>query len=348
MENNYDLTKYILYSNKLKINEEIKVILIADMHDYTKNKKRKDKLANFIKEQKPHHIIIAGDNIQGYKWEKPKKTADFKEFVENLSQEAPVFISLGNHDLHGINEKNKEARINNFKSLSKKDKIFPLINDLVNYDKFEIIGYTSYDKLTGKLSTQTHGIAHDAFIKDYEANGKKPKDSKKIIEFVGHNPHIIASSENELGLESLNKFDTFYTGHLHNGYYKTKKTNANPDKYLDTGYVEKPYIKDHTGKIIIKSLNPFFFGKTNLCRGIVYLDEKSNQKILLLNDNHYYQNESPEKNNQVWVPIREKNAREVIIKNNLHALVITGGVNKFFSLVDKPEITEVIYKGIKE
>lgn len=348
----YELIKYVLPSCKLNFGEEKKVILIADMHDYSKDKEKSDALAEAIKRSDPHHVVIAGDNIQGAKWESERALGDFARFVSNVSEAAPVFISQGNHDLVGLNESNVGIRHSNFRDMEKlrPGSVYPLINDKVVIDGFEIIGYTPSADIIGDLGTQNHGLAHDRFVTEYMELGVKPGiDRSLITEFVGHNPNLIAQSENGIGLEGLVPIDVFYAGHLHNGYRRSSTVAKNPDKYMDLGYVEKPYTLDKDAKLA--SANPLFFGKTNLCRGVVYVDDSSQQRILQLSNNNFYINSSMEENKQLWVPVSEAKARENILNNKLHALVITGGIRKFFGLDvpgDSPEITEVTYRGVKK
>ena len=92
MNNDFNYVSYEIHSNKLH-NKEIKVILIADLHGYFNNKKKANKLVEAIKEKKPHHIIIAGDIMQGNKWEDEKKLLPFTKFISDLSSIAPVYIS---------------------------------------------------------------------------------------------------------------------------------------------------------------------------------------------------------------------------------------------------------------
>ena len=339
MKNNnyeeFDLVKYSIYTDKLKLGEKVQVVLIADLHNYLINKKKALLLANAIKDRKPHHIVIAGDIIQGRKWENKKILSSISNFLNNLSEVAPVFIIRGNHDLVGINNKRNDY----FKSLEVKNKVYALDNDLVTYDNFDIVGFNPSKEIYD-LGLQQHGLAHDRFIKEFMNKGVKLKKSKNITEFVGHSPYLFAKSENGIGLEDLKYVDTIYTGHMHNGYYRSSTTKNNPDKYLDYGYVERSYSFNKYGKLC--SFNPLFFSKTDLCRGVIYIDDNSKKRILQLRNNHFYIYDN------TWDNIDEKDARKLIKDNNYHPMVITGGIRKFFGFNlpnDKPEITEITYEG---
>ena len=343
----YDLVRYLVPSKKLDWGTEKRVILIADIHDYTKYREKADALAKAIKSRKPSHVVVAGDNIQGKKWEKDESIRSFKRFLDNVSEVSPALVSQGNHDLVGINSSNVNERIRNFKSLEHGGRVHALVNDRVFIDGFEIIGYTPTPGIISSNSERESGIAHDKFIREYHERGVKPVKSDRIIEFVGHNPHLIARSANGVGLEDLVPVDVFLTGHLHNGYRKSDTIKANPDKYLDRGYVERGVYKNPDGSI--GGISPAF-ALTDLCRGVVYVDNRAQQRYLQLRNNHFYINRSSADNEQVWIPVKEEDARNAIINKGLHALVITGGIRKFFGFDlkgDKPEITEVVYKGTK-
>jgi len=350
MEDKFDLTQYNIDNPKLNNEKEEKVIVIADMHDYTKNHKKSDDLAEYIKSRKPHHVVIAGDIIQGSKWENERSLKDLSRFLDNLSEGSSVFLSQGNHDLMGMNNKNFEIRNKKFRELEhiRPGKIYPLVNDKVIIDGFEIIGYTPNKNIVSSLDSQQYGFDRDRFIEEYKNNGiKVDENTDKIVEFVGHNPNLIAQSYNDISMGDLIPIDTFYAGHLHNGYRRSDTIKLNPDRYLDNGYTEKLYMKNSKGELIKNSINPLLFGETNLCRGVVYVDDYSIQKILQLRNNHFYINKSND-NNTNWVLIDSEKARKEIISNKLHALVITGGIRKFFGFDlphDKPEVTEIIYKN---
>ena len=189
------------------------------------------------------------------------------------------------------------------------------------------------------------------FINEFNKYGVKIDKSREYItEFVGHNPHLIEGNK-KVGLDGLESVDTFYTGHLHNGYRSYKKIINNPDKYLDNGYTERPWQKDIDGKILLKTVNPLMFSKTNLCRGVVYLDNDGKVVLLELRNGHFYINIGDNFPKENWVKISNRMAFNLIINNQLKALIISGGVKKFSYFSDMflnvPELTMVTYQKIK-
>ena len=80
----------------------------------------------------------------------------------------------------------------------------------------------------------------------------------------------------------------------------------------------------------------------------IYIDDNSQRKILQLRNNSYYINESIKDNKADWKKISFEKAKEYIMENNLHRVVIAGGIRKFFGFSipgDLPEVTIVNYIG---
>lgn len=347
-EFNYDLVNYVVPNYKLIY--DVKVAVISDIHGYVKSKEKSSFLADSIKKLNPHHIIIAGDNLQGNEWENERTVSLFGYFLSNLSENAMVFISLGNHDLIGNNCRNSSNRIRNFYNLShfRDGMIFPLYKDKFSFENFEILSYTPSFYLMHDFSIQNSGIAHDKFIEEYNQFGISINyNSDKIIEFVGHNPHLIVNYLDNYGFGKLQNVDSFFTGHMHNGYISYRRIRKNPEKYLDYGYTEMPIKKNING---IVQFNPFFLHKIDLCRGVVFLSQQGEKKLLETRNGHFYSNN--DNNKMSWSMIDSYKAQNMIIKDKLKALVISGGIKKFSSVSsfigDVPEINIVTYKGLKK
>ncbi len=341
---------------KLDCGTTIRALVISDLHDFTSYVKRAERLAKVIKEQNPDIIFIAGDifggptpidifgGSGGTKWDGGKALEKFKRFLANISEVAPVCITWGNHDLRSTNQKNFERRLKNFKDLDKVRPgcIFPLYNDRVYVNGMEIIGFVPRFELMEKegLKTQIHGIAHDEYIQDYEEKGVKFTNREGYLNvMLGHDPHLIAASENGIGLGSLKVCDFFITGHLHNGYadiiqifnsLKKRLTGKESDIIdLDKGLVEQPTgIVDHLGNPIKGTKK--LFGPSDLCRGIVYIDDDSQRKIMQLPNGKFYKNIATEPNVHIWQEIMEDLARKEVLEKQLHFMLISQGVVPLF------------------
>ena len=75
---------------------------------------------------------------------------------------------------------------------------------------------------------------------------------------------------------------------------------------------------------------PLYFGAINLCRGIVYFDDAAQQKFLQTPDGGFCKNSATAPNVQVWEPVLEETARKEILKNNLHFMLISEGIEPSF------------------
>ncbi len=361
------IVKNAVDSKKLDLGKKIRTLTIADLHGYTSNEKKAKRLAEVIKREEPDIIFIAGDIFNtGYKWEGGAKLEQFRRFIQNLSEVAPVCISWGNHDMIGMTEDTKDERIKNLRELenARPGKVFPLYNDKVFINGMEIIGFVPPYELMGGpgLKTQVHGRAHDDFIKLYNANGIKFENKPGYVTVnLGHDPHLIAAAENDIGLGDLSVCDFFIAGHLHDGYKvvlefleRMKKRFSlrgkgfksldleNSLKY-DLGWTDQPgRILDKDGNPIKRGVLPFYFGKINLCRGIVYFDDAAQQKFLQTPDGTFCKNIATEANVQTWEPVLEETARNEILKNNLHFMLISEGIEPAFMAREKNATINVV------
>ena len=329
-------------SKKIREGEKLRTVIIADLHGYTNDLEKARRLAEAIKLQNPDFIFIAGDIYSGgTPWEGGKKLENFQRFIDIISEAAPVFITWGNHDLRKMNDENRDLRIRNLRNLEKirSGQVYPLYNDKVIVNGMEIVGFVpSFELMEGSklegLPIQIHGIAHDGFIKEYEEKGVKFEHPELFTTYLGHDPHLICVSENGIGLGSLEVCDFFITGHLHDGYKPVLKAiglGGLKSLELDNGWVEQPSVVDKDGKKMKKSIWPPFFGKTNLCRGIVYFDNNAQQHIWESPTQEYYKNVASGDNTQIWFPVSTEEARKEILDKGLHYMIISEGVAPGFA-----------------
>ena len=340
---NGKVVKSVVQSKKISFGSKIRVVVISDLHNYTTDREQASRLAEEIKRQNPDFVFIAGDifNI-GKQWEDETSLSGLWYFLGNVSEVAPVFITWGNHDIVGTTDKNREERLKNLRLLEKArpGEVYPLYNECVIVKGMEVMGFVPTLGILGGLSNQLHGIAHDKFIDMYEKKGTRfSSDPSRMKTYLGHNPHLIAASENGVGLGSLKVCDFFVTGHLHNGYklvieHLRKMFKMKPKELsslaFDKGWVEQPIVVNRKGLPILTSLYPVFMGHTNLCRGIVYIDDDAQQKYLQLPDGNMYKNASSKPNVQVWEPILPDLARKEIMDDDLSCMIISEGINPGF------------------
>ena len=331
----------MIETNKLDAGKKVRVVFIADFHGYTNNPERARRYAEAIKAQNPDFVLIGGDLFNsGSPWEGGNKYENLKEFLRILGEQCPVFITLGNHDLRGLNPKNHDKRRDNFKALADIKNVYPLYNESVVVNGMEFMGCVApFEMVEGKylrgLSRQKHGLAHDEFIPYYNEHGAKFQHPELLTHYLGHAPHLINVSENGIGLGDLVVCDIFWDAHLHNGYYDLikllKLDNLKFFKEIfeyDGGLVERWCFRDKNGKIIWSTIFPvFFFGKSEKCRGNFYFGDNAQNMFFRSPDGTYYLNMSTEPNVHDWIPInRMESALKMIDQYELHAQVISEGV----------------------
>ena len=341
-------------SKKLSFGKNIRTLTISDLHGYACNSKKAERLAKVIKDKKPSVIFIAGDIFKrGSSWEGGFRLKQFREFIQNLSEAAPVCITWGSQDVSGMIEETRDERLKNFHKLetARPGRVFPLYNDKVFVNGMEIIGFVpKFELMDGiSLRAQINGDAHDKFIEDYNNNGIKFENEPGVINvYLGHNPHLIASSEDGVGLGDLSVCDFFVTGHLHDGYkavlefldsmkkkfslrHKGFKTlNLENSFNLDQGWIYQPSSIANDYKKISRNNIPFFDGPINLCRGIVYIDDNAQQRFLQTADGSFFENDAMEENEQEWKKVTKVKARETILNDNLHFMLISEGIAPAF------------------
>lgn len=76
------------------IETPVKLVVLGDLHDCTLGEKNED-LIMHVEEQKPDLILMAGDMLN----EDSENAGRVLYLIEELSQTAPVYYALGNHEL---------------------------------------------------------------------------------------------------------------------------------------------------------------------------------------------------------------------------------------------------------
>lgn len=300
------IVNYDIFTDKL-LNDE-KVVLISDIHDIFSKEKMRNQLIKDINELNPHHVSIAGDTMQGSKYNDSKKCSQLSYFLDGLSESQPVILSLGNHDLVGLTEEGRK----NFRNLGDDKKVFPLDNETIILDNFRITGFSTgrkaYDSAYHKC-----GMANKFFTDDWnQTDIKVQKNSCYFEELVGHAPHPLNSEYVQQNANGIKNFDLYLTGHLHNGYVPRWYSDNHSSKIQDFGVWEMPIERDENGKITF--IRPWIYTKIDLCRGLHYVQSN---KITFSGDNTII-NQSD---------------------NKVIPLVISSGVNPLFGLPCSSEIT---------
>lgn len=90
----FQVTRYIVASDKLSEGKRGRIIFLSDLHNHLYGEKNKN-LLKAIEGQKPDYILIGGDMLVG----KNGYTYDVaEEFVKSLAKMCPVYYANGNHE----------------------------------------------------------------------------------------------------------------------------------------------------------------------------------------------------------------------------------------------------------
>ncbi|MEA4987721.1 MAG: metallophosphoesterase [Anaerovorax sp.] len=86
------VTRYTVYTEKLRRNQTLRVVLLADLHSryYAEGQ---DKLARLIRDQKPDLIALSGDIVDDR-----ISTQGAFSLVKRIEGCAPIFFVTGNHE----------------------------------------------------------------------------------------------------------------------------------------------------------------------------------------------------------------------------------------------------------
>lgn len=183
-----DVTNYKIKDKK--IDKDMKVILLSDLH----NRNLNDKLIKIIKNEKPDLIIMSGDMIN----ERLKYTHNFIKLCDKL-QKYNIYYTYGNHEEYLRDLDRIEY-----------DEIISTKNIIVLNDKS--ISLTKNIKLYGiKLESEYYDIFNRKEVNKEEINdrlGLINEDKYNIL--IAHNP-LDAKEYSKYG------FDLTLSGHVHGG-----------------------------------------------------------------------------------------------------------------------------------
>lgn len=191
-----EVTDYEILSNK--INNDVTIIMIADVHDH--HCKVKDQIIDRIKQLKPDIILCAGDIIDNES-ESDKGTI---ELLELLTEIADVYFSLGNHELEYPDSK---QLIENIKNIGVKvlDKEYQDI--VVNGNTIRIGGMYDY-----AFSQETGDIDQETMKSDVYNFLTEMKQTASFQLMMAHRPDSFI-----FGKAYKWNFDLVVSGHYHGG-----------------------------------------------------------------------------------------------------------------------------------
>ena len=191
-----EVTDYEILNNK--INNDVTIIMIADVHDH--HCKVKNEIIDRIKQLKPDIILCAGDIIDNES-ESDKSTI---EFLDSLTEIANVYFSLGNHELEYPDSKELIEDIENT-GAKVLDKEYQDI--AVNGNMIRIGGMYDY-----AFSQETGDIDQETMKSDVYSFLTEMKQTSSFQLMMAHRPDSFI-----FGNAYKWDFDLVVSGHYHGG-----------------------------------------------------------------------------------------------------------------------------------
>ena len=107
--------KLFNYNIKAK-GTDLKILVLSDIH-YYKNKHKLKVILNYVKNKHFDYIFLVGDIIDSSKTiDNLTSKQNIINFLDNLSQEAKIFISFGSHDEWDYLSKSVTKKYNTLKN----------------------------------------------------------------------------------------------------------------------------------------------------------------------------------------------------------------------------------------
>lgn len=192
--NGLTVRKYIVHSDKLKTDESVRIVLIADLHDHVYGKNQ-NKLISLIRKQNPDIIALAGDIADD---ELPIKGTEL--LLKGIRGLAPIYYVTGNHEYWSNDIKDIKDIIRKYDVTILED-TYERMN--VNNTSIIIGGVDDPDVVKYEKSDMDwRGEMHKAFA--------ELKDQPDFKILLAHRPDFI-----EIYKES--DFDLVLSGHTHGG-----------------------------------------------------------------------------------------------------------------------------------
>jgi hypothetical protein len=245
---------------------------------------------------------------------------------------ADVVTVLGNHDTHIITD----TLMQNYMNLENIPGVHPLFNSSVDLNK-----NGDNIHISGLVTNAIDGVtaATNAIVR-HKGIDERPQRIVKTLEpllnldqnqfnvLLAHDPRQLRMPRVD---EATTDFDMRIAAHIHNGYLPFKKTTKD-EKYLDQDWAHYLFF----GIPSLKS--------RNFARGVAY--GNTNFYVLCTQTGAYYLvTYNEQKKDNEYKKITEREALEIIRKNNLTPSIITGGVNRYVGVpFEGSEVTSINIK----
>ena len=193
------------YTIEGKLEEEVKLVILADVHFYSaKNMKKLNKVLKIVEDIKPDYICMPGDLMDTYYVKDENLVV---EWIKKLSKISKVIISLGNHEFI---EGHKTYNHDLYSKIISIENCFVLDNEAISFDNISFLGITIPGEYYDKVECQ-----NDKYIISNLKNINYKKNKYNIA--LCHSP-IDFYKKSILDKLSFSKsLDLILCGHMHGG-----------------------------------------------------------------------------------------------------------------------------------
>ena len=179
--------EYIIYSSK--VNKEIKISLISDLHSMYCGKNH-SKLLKFIKDENADFIVLAGDIFDG---ERNDKAAI--DFFKKMPRDIQSFYVTGNHE-------HKNGKWQEYLKIVRENGVTVLDSETVRFNNLNISFSGVFDYNRGVFDAPGFSVSDE--MEKLNIN----EDDFNIL--IAHTPFLIKTYKKR-------NFDLILSGHTHGG-----------------------------------------------------------------------------------------------------------------------------------
>lgn len=188
--------------NSEKIEQDINLVALSDIHSHlfgTDN----ERLIRKVEALKPDAVLVVGDGINYY----DKDHSYLNAFVERLLRIAPVYFTVGNHEVAQMSRTKDYTLTSDLQSLGAIVLDMNYEDVIIQGEEFRIGGLFGNAYNSGHISTEEY-IASDnyRFLEDFEAT-----DSFKLM--LSHQPDSFIPDTEDTKWD----IDLVVSGHEHGG-----------------------------------------------------------------------------------------------------------------------------------
>lgn len=237
-------TNHVSYNLKAKVNK--KIVLISDLHYYSKNDLTKlNKVLEEIQIINPDFICIPGDLVD------EAKVYDmdlFIDYLKKLTKVSKVIMSIGNHDIsvHKNNDRIFEPNTIFFNEIKKIRNLHLLNNQVKEIDGVCFIGINlEFDYYYNSTTNKKDFMRYFNKIENI--------DSRKYNVLLCHSP--VSVTEDEIVKKLNNKINLVLCGHMHGGLTPIWLQKILKDRVLINPSKNKLFVKNSYGYLKRRNIN---------------------------------------------------------------------------------------------